>query len=180
MAARGRVHDDIYEEVESMDIADVYKDSQLDPNVNSFMKRVFYLMKEPQYLDWRLNSDTRVETDEMRCEIIKNKLESIKRSERLSRYLDEQGISLNSFNVWNRKFSRKGNKVPINNMTIPEWVRKQSKKCSEDVTEIQEKNEVERLVSNEALDEMKSRRAMTRSLPKKSDEKKPKKPEVDN
>ncbi|EMD44135.1 hypothetical protein KM1_203470 [Entamoeba histolytica HM-3:IMSS] len=174
-----RPHDDIFEDVAAMDILDVYQEAQMEPRVNGFLKKFFYTMKDPQYLDWRLNNDQKVNTDEMREDIIRNKLESIRRCERISDYLDEQNISLNSFSTWNRKFSKRRAKAVVNG-TIPDWVRAHSKKCREgDVEEIKGGvNEIESLSTKESLEEKKALKSMLKKYGKEEVEKKPRKTET--
>lgn len=176
MSGFNRPRDDIFETVASMDLADVYKDAQCDPNVNPFVKRVFYLMKEPQYLEWKINNDPKVVDDDAREDILRRKLESIKRCERMSQFLDEQNIGLNTYNAWLRKF-KKNSSVPVNVVTLPDWVRKHSNKCKIDVDDDKSDN-AELLASGDNLDEIKSRRAMTKGPKKDATEKKPKKPET--
>ncbi|EMD45552.1 hypothetical protein KM1_198290 [Entamoeba histolytica HM-3:IMSS] len=181
MSSFKRPHDDIFEDVATMDILDVYQEAQMEPRVNSFLKKFFFTMKDPQYLDWRLNNDQRVNTDEMREDLIRNKLESIRRCERISNYLDEQNISLNSFSTWNKKFSKKRAKVVVNG-TIPEWVKAHSKKCQEgDVKEIKGGvEEIGSLSTNESLEEMKALKSMLKQYKKDEVEKKPRKTETED
>ncbi|EMS11827.1 hypothetical protein KM1_216100 [Entamoeba histolytica HM-3:IMSS] len=167
MTNYSRPHDDIYQDVASMDLVDVYTESQVEPSVNGLLKKFYYSMRDPSYLDWKLNNSDKVKTDEDKQDIIRNKLESIRRCERISRYLDECGIGLNSFNIWNRKFMKKSNKNRNSDMTIPEWIRKCSnKKCLDDV---------EKIVNEE--EEHEAKRSLLRQLPKEG-EKKPKKVET--
>lgn len=176
MSSFNRPRDDIFETVAAMDLADVYKDAQCDPNVNPFVKRIYYLMKEPQYLEWKINNDPKVVDDDAREDILRRKLESIKRCERISQFLDEQNIGLNTYSAWSRKFKKDSTK-PINVITLPEWVRKHSNKCKDDIDD-DKITDAEHLANNDNLDEMKSRRAMTRGLKKDATEKKPKKAEI--
>ncbi|EDR22541.1 hypothetical protein EDI_088260 [Entamoeba dispar SAW760] len=174
-----RPHDDIFDDVAAMDILDVYQESQLEPQVNGLLKKFFYTMKDPQYLEWKLNNDQNITTDEAREDLIRNKLESIRHCERISKYLDEQNISLNSFSTWNKKFAKKRSKAVVNG-TIPEWVKAHSKKCKDGAdVEIKEVNdEVGRLVNGEALEEMRNKKSMLKPVKKSDIEKKPKKPDV--
>ncbi len=181
MSSFNRPHDDIYYEVSGMDLFDVYKEAQNEPVVNGLLKKFYYAMRDPQYLEWRLNNDQRVVSDEMRQDILRNKLESIKRCERISKYLDEQGIGLNTYNTWSKRFNKKNNKKEIEQSTIPEWIRKSSKRCSDDksieVEEIDVAKEIDNLANGEALEEMKAKRAMLRPSKKSDLEKKPKRNE---
>ncbi|EDR29944.1 hypothetical protein EDI_316420 [Entamoeba dispar SAW760] len=173
-----RPHDDIYNEVGSMDILDVYQDAQVDPQVNSFLKTYYFTMRDPQYLEWRLNNDTKVTTNEMREDILRNKLEAIKRCERMSLFLDEHNIGLATYKAWCKKFNKKSGKSVVNG-TIPEWVRSHSKKCQDgDIEKIGDgSDEVDKLVNNEALEEMKARKSMLKPHKKEEAEKKPRKVE---
>ncbi|EDR27936.1 hypothetical protein EDI_294370 [Entamoeba dispar SAW760] len=172
MSNINRPKDDIYSDVASMDIADVYTESQVDPNVNSFLKKFYYTMKEPSYIDWKINNSERVKTDDERRDLIRYKLESIRRCERLSRFLDESGIGMNSFNAWNRKFAKKTNKKMIDQSTIPDWIRKSSRKFIDDDDDVN-------CVREEEL-ENESKRALLKPITSKDNEKKPKKVELDN
>ncbi|EKE38411.1 hypothetical protein ENUP19_0093G0046 [Entamoeba nuttalli] len=175
MSGFNRPRDDIFETVAAMDLADVYKDAQCDPNVNPFIKRIYYLMKEPQYLEWKLNNDPNVVDDDAREDILRRKLESIKRCERISQFLDEQNIGLNTYSVWLRKFKK--NSTKLNNViSLPDWVRKHSNKCKDDI-DADKIIGAGCLTDNDNPDEMKSRRAMTKGPKKDATEKKPKKPE---
>ena len=166
MSFFNRPHDDIFNDVASMDLIDVYTESQSEPGINGFLKKFYYTMKEPSYIDWKLNSSDKVKTDEERQDLIRNKLECIRRCERISRYLDENGIGLNSFNNWNRKFNIKKDKKCINQDTIPEWIRKYSKKndVGDDIACI-----------DDEVNEQKSKRALLKPVKSKDEEKKPKK-----
>ncbi|EKE40349.1 hypothetical protein ENU1_093140 [Entamoeba nuttalli P19] len=169
MSKIGRVHDDIYYEVAGMDIMDVYTESREEPAVNSLLKKFYYCMKDPQYCDWRLRDDARVDSDELRQDIIRNKLESIRRCERISRFMDENGININSFNTWNKKFAKKVARA-VNQTSIPDWVRKNSKKCDDVTTD-------ERVVADEII-ENDAKRSMLKPVKRGDEEKKPKNPET--
>ncbi|EDR26901.1 hypothetical protein EDI_324720 [Entamoeba dispar SAW760] len=171
MSSFNRVHDDIYTDVASMDLVDVYTESQIEPSVNGLLKRYFYLMKEPSYIDWKLNNSDKVKTDEERQDLIRNKLESIRRCERISLFLDESGIGLNSFNAWNRKFAKKKGLKSVDQSTIPDWVRKYSHKNEMVVDD----DDVD---VDEEISEQKSKRALLKPLKSKDEEKKPKKAET--
>ncbi|EDS89063.1 hypothetical protein EHI8A_145770 [Entamoeba histolytica HM-1:IMSS-B] len=131
MSNMNRPKDDIYADVASMDVMDVYTESRADPNVNSFLKKFFYTMREPSYIDWKLNNSDKIKNDDERQDLLRQKLESIRRCERMSEYLDEINIGLASFNSWNRKFAKKLNQKTINQSTIPEWVRRCSSREKE-------------------------------------------------
>ncbi|EKE37536.1 hypothetical protein ENUP19_0342G0010 [Entamoeba nuttalli] len=146
--------DDIHYEVLSKDIADVYIESQRDPEVNTFVKKLYYTMKEPSYMDWKMNSSGKVEDDEERSRILRSKLESILRSERLSQFLDENGINLNAYNTWVKKKFSKGVKKEMKTVDLPEWVRRYSKKRKdEDADEDEEQGAL--LKNNKYPDEEK-------------------------
>ncbi|BFU20505.1 hypothetical protein EHI8A_144290 [Entamoeba histolytica HM-1:IMSS-B] len=169
MTNMNRPRDDIYMDVAAMDILDVYTEAQSEPNVNAFLKKFYYTMKEPSYIDWKINNSDKVKSDEDRRDLIRQKLESIRRCERISRYLDENNIGLNSFNAWNKKFAKKCNKKTVDQSTIPDWVRKSSRKQAEEVDV-----DVIRVEENEN----ESKRALLRPLKSKDEEKKPKKVET--
>ncbi|EDR26171.1 hypothetical protein EDI_192720 [Entamoeba dispar SAW760] len=171
MSNMNRPRDDIYMDVASMDIMDVYTEAQSEPNVNSFLKKFYYTMKEPSYIDWKINNSDKVKSDEDRQDLIRQKLESIRRCERISRYLDENSIGLNSFNTWNRKFAKKYNKKTVDQSTIPDWVRKLSRKHTEEV-------DVDDIHDEEIENE--SKRALLKPIKSKDSEKKPKKAETDD
>ncbi|EDR30194.1 hypothetical protein EDI_349790 [Entamoeba dispar SAW760] len=155
--------DDIHYNVLSKDLADVYMESQREPDVNTFVKKLFHTMKEPSFLDWKLNVSGKVSDDAERGTIIRSKLESILRSERLSQYLDENGISLNSYNAWVKRKYGKTAKKDMRMVDLPEWVRRYSKKNMDDLDE-----------------DDKERSALLGDSKKGDEEKKPKKPENDN
>lgn len=173
MSNINRPRDDIYADVASMDLVDVYTESQTDPNVNSLLKKFFYTMKEPSYIDWKINNSGKVKDDDERRDLLRYKLESIRRCERISKYLDENGIGLNTFNAWNRKFAKKINKKSIDQSTIPEWIRKCSHKNIVD-----DDDDLETIHDDVAENE--SKRALLKPLKLKDNEKKPKKVESDN
>lgn len=155
--------DDIHYTVLGKDLADVYMETQREPDVNSFVKKIFHTMKEPSFLDWKLNVSGKVTDDSERGVIIRTKLESILRSERMSQYLDENGISLNSYNTWVKRKFGKTAKKEMKMADLPDWVRRYSKKRMEGVD-----------------DEDEERSALLNDVKKSEEEKKPKKPENDN
>ncbi|EDR29914.1 hypothetical protein EDI_126110 [Entamoeba dispar SAW760] len=172
MSSLNRPRDDIYTDVAAMDLVDVYTESQSDPVVNSLLKKFYYTMKEPSYIDWKINTSGKVKDDEERRDLLRYKLESIRRCERISKYLDENGIGLNSFNVWNRKFTKKSNKKSLDQSSIPDWIRRCSAKMAEDDEDLD-------AIRNEEV-ENDSKRALLKPIKSKDNEKKPKKNETDN
>ncbi|EDR25488.1 hypothetical protein EDI_273460 [Entamoeba dispar SAW760] len=155
--------DDIHYDVLSKDIADVFMESQREPDVNSFVKRLYYVMKEPSYLDWKLNVSGKIEDDTEKSVVLRSKLESILRSERMSQFLDENGVNLNSYNAWVKKKYGKCAKKDIKMIDLPEWVRRYSKKKRDDFD-----------------DDEKERGALLGNGKNSDEEKKPKKPESEN
>lgn len=172
MSSMNRPKDDIHIDVSTMDLVDVYTESQSDPCVNSLLKKFYYTMKEPSYIDWKMNSSGKVKDDEERQDLLRYKLESIRRCERISKFLDENGIGLNSFNAWNRKFAKK-NKRGVDQSSIPDWVRKCSNKMNDD-------NDDDLDAIHDDVVENESKRALLKPLKSKDNEKKPKKVETDN
>ncbi|EDR23965.1 hypothetical protein EDI_010080 [Entamoeba dispar SAW760] len=154
--------DDIHYTVLNKDLAEVYMETQREPDVNTFVKKLFHTMKEPSFLDWRLNVSGKVNDDAERASIIRSKLESILRSERLSQYLDENGISLNSYNAWVKRKYGKTVKKDMKMCDLPEWIRRYSKKIED------------------FGDDEKERDALLGDVKKIDEEKKPRKPETDN